>query len=56
MRMENVDELARWLKAIDSLGGVFDQETDELARAWRQSCAKLESAIRESDVSPSCRG
>ncbi len=42
-----MDDLARWLKASDSLGAIFDDETDTLEQDWRQSREELNRAIRE---------
>jgi hypothetical protein len=44
--MESLDKLAQWLKASDSLGGIFDEETDALAAESRQARAEIEDAIR----------
>ena len=44
--MESLDKLAQWLKASDSLGGLFDEETDALAAESRQARAELGDAIR----------
>jgi uncharacterized protein YgfB (UPF0149 family) len=44
--MESLDKLAEWLKASDSLGGVFNEETDSLKTESRQALADLEEAIQ----------
>ena len=43
--MDDIEKLAKWLQANDSLGGSFDRQTDEMTAEWQLARSALAAAV-----------